>query len=192
LSRIPMQNITTIRYGGIRNMLYGDIQDPASGQSIRVFGIHLDDRRESLRLKQVKALCREVARSPLPVLLAGDFNAMHSTQWSARLLRSPVVSVPTSLLPNTLLRSLLERVADMARGTVLLQLESVSGLHEVDSAHRATTTLKLRGFDAFPSIRLIAIDHIYIGDAIESTNFSISRDGGSDHRALSVTLAVKG
>jgi endonuclease/exonuclease/phosphatase family metal-dependent hydrolase len=191
LSRVPMANVTSVRYGDIRTLLYADVKDPSSGRLLRVFGIHLDDRSEEYRLAQVKDLCLEIEKSPLPVVVAGDFNAMHSSDGPAKLLRSPMVTMLTSLVPQGLLRSLLERVSEMASGTTLDYLESTSHVHDVNSRHNATSTPKLRGLSWLPSVRLIAIDHIYIDERLLPLDFHVAPDGGSDHRALSVTLELK-
>jgi len=80
----------------------------------------------------------------------------------------------------------------MATGRVLGRLKNEAGLHDADPRHMATTTPKMRDRLYMPSIRLAQIDHALISDEIGVRDFTIGPDGGSDHRAIAVTIVVKG
>ena len=67
---------------------------------IRLFGIHHDWTRESLRVTQCKALLKKIGQQTGPVILAGDFNAGRNSQ-SVRLLVDSGFEILTNDPANT-------------------------------------------------------------------------------------------
>jgi endonuclease/exonuclease/phosphatase family metal-dependent hydrolase len=188
LSRRPVTNVRRLRYGNVRNALVVDIIDEEK-ITYRFFCIHLDDRSEANRQMQVKEIVGHITASPYPVVVMGDFNAMHASDMKARLLRSGLFRAITRTVSHPRAKDMLRRLSEMASGETLRRLEAETDVIAVDNHHRPTSTPKLRGMTWLPSVRLIQIDHIYLAPTIESKNFKIARDGGSDHRALSVIIS---
>jgi endonuclease/exonuclease/phosphatase family metal-dependent hydrolase len=185
LSKYPIDNFKTIKLGNLRNCIIASIK--ISDKIIRIIGIHLDDRLEETRLKQINDLAKEINKSNMPTIAMGDFNAMHGEDlWPAKFLKTKL----SKLLANIIIPSFYKRVIGMAQGKTLNNLEKLTGLIDIDSSHRPTTTPKIRDFEYLPSIRLIQIDHIYASKGIKTSNFNISADGGSDHRAISAEILI--
>jgi endonuclease/exonuclease/phosphatase family metal-dependent hydrolase len=78
----------------------------------------------------------------------------------------------------------------MATGDALFMLESESDLKDVDDRRQATTTPKMRFQEWMPSVRIVQIDHIFVTPTVTVKDFKVSRDGGSDHRAISATVKI--
>lgn len=188
LSRLPVKNVCQTRDGDIRTLLTADITDPDTGYTYRLFCIHLDDRSEKNRLIQIKNLLKEIEKSTYPVILAGDFNSMHKRDYKARLLKGFALKNISRLIPGREVRDKLERLFEMAEGSSLDQLESKAGLRDADKRHQPTTTAKMRGQLLLPSLRLVQLDHIFVGPTVKFLDFKVSSDGGSDHRAISVIV----
>jgi len=186
LSRVPLRQRKTIRLGDLRNAIVAHIHDPTSRQTLRIIGVHLDDRSEALRLQQVPDLIRLVQSSDEPTVMLGDFNAMQYDSAPAKLLRSPMMKF---VVPN-FVPGLGRRVVEMACGETLQQLQAATGLRDVDPAFRPTTTPKMRGHEWLPSICLIGIDHMLLSPHMSAQNFRVSPDGGSDHRAISAMITL--
>lgn len=190
LTRLAIKNFRQIRLGDIRNALVADIEDPASGQTVRIFGIHLDDRSEASRLRQLSDLLPVIRKSSAPTIVMGDFNAMYKDSLPARILRSRFMAYIVRHWPHPLTKDGGQRVIDMATGTTLRTLEKATDLREADPRRSPTSTPKLRSQEWMPSIRLVQIDHIFVSPGVTITNFRVGRDGGSDHRAISVLLKM--
>jgi endonuclease/exonuclease/phosphatase family metal-dependent hydrolase len=187
LSKLPVRNFETIRLGRLRNGLAATIgYEP--GRSLRVIGIHLDDRSEETRLQQVADLSGVIRQTTLPTVVLGDFNAMHGGDlWPSQFLQSPSMR----LLSRLILPSLSQRAIGMARGEALLELQAQTGLIDADPKHQPTSTPKMRGCEWMPSVRLIQIDHMFVSSTIVVNNFAVARDGGADHRAISANVSFK-
>jgi endonuclease/exonuclease/phosphatase family metal-dependent hydrolase len=184
LSKFPVEKFDIIRLGDFRNAFSAQIQ--YKEQSFRIFGIHLDDRQETTRLKQIDDLEKIINQSKLPTVVVGDFNAMHGDDIWPKLLHSrPVKSLAKLLVPAISLRA-----SEMATGNTLRLLQLTTGLTDADPRHRPTTTPKMRGQEWLPSIRLIQIDHIFVSKKIKVNNFKIMPDGGADHRAIVAELSL--
>ena len=56
LSKYPIDNFKTIKLGNLRNCIIASIK--ISDKIIRIIGIHLDDRLEETRLKQINDLAK--------------------------------------------------------------------------------------------------------------------------------------
>jgi endonuclease/exonuclease/phosphatase family metal-dependent hydrolase len=174
----------------MRTMLMADITDSATGQLVRFFGIHLDDRSEASRLHQIQDLVPLINASSLPLVALGDFNAMHSTSIAARFLRNQTVLSAINLLPHTRIQNILGRLSEMAVGDAMQVIEDSTSLVDVDPRRQPTTTPKMRDQEWMPSIRMAQIDHILISPEIGTSDYRVAHDGGSDHRAISVTIHI--
>ena len=187
LTRVPVANFRQLRLGDVRNALVADITDQKNNTMIRLYGLHLDDYSETNRLLQIETLLEYLKDDTLPVVAMGDLNAMHATDLPARLAHNVFTKQIVKLVPPTAFKDIVRRIYEMGSGTALEKLETQSGLTDVDSRHRPTSTPKLRGHEWLPSIRLVQIDHIYVSSNVRTVDFQIAKhDGGSDHRALSV------
>ena len=187
LSKLPVKQFDIVRLGDFRNALVATLEIE-SDQLFKVIGLHLDDRSEATRLKQVADLINIVNQSKLPTIVMGDFNAMHGEDlWPSKFLRSRLAK----LLAHVVLPSISLKATEMARGEALRLLETNTGLIDADAQHRPTTTPKMIGLEWLPSIRLIQIDHIFVSKGIKVNKFSVASDGGSDHRAIITSLSIK-
>lgn len=190
VTRLPLANIHTVRFGNIRSLLCLRVVDPASQCQVRIIAVHLDDRSEKRRLRQVEELITHVACEPLRTIVLGDFNAVWPEGY-ARLLGSKPVRAMIRHLPTRRLRSVCGRFSDMALGTTLTTLAERAELREADRLHVPTATPKTRYTARFPSIRLAQLDHILLTPGLVATDFDIAEDYGSGHRAISVTVHVR-
>ena len=185
LSKYPIDNFKTIKLGNLRNCIIATVK--INDKIVRFIGVHLDDRLEEIRLRQIDDLTKEINKYHIPTIVMGDFNAMHGEDlWPAKFLKTKL----SKLLSNIIIPSFYKRVIGMAQGKSLYNLEKLTGLIDIDSNHRPTTTPKIRDFEYLPSIRLIQIDHIYASKDIKTSNHNISADGGSDHRAISASILI--
>lgn len=188
LSRLPVKNFKKIRLGDIRNALIAEVNDAETGQTLRIIGIHLDDRNEEYRLRQVEDLLTYLNESSVSTVVMGDYNAMHAADFRARLLRNRWLSAVIKRWPHARTQDILERLSDMAIGDTLSTLEKGSMCKDADIRRRATTTPKLRFQEWMPSIRMVQIDHMFVSPGVTVTGFRVGRDGGSDHRPISATV----
>jgi len=187
LCKLPIKQFDIIRLGDFRNAFVAIVK-AGPDQFLRVISLHFDDRLETTRLKQVIDLVNIINQSMLPTIVLGDFNAMHGEDlWPSKFLRTKLVN----LLAHIVLPSISLKAIEMARGDVLKTLETSTGLTDVDTKHRPTTTPKKIGFEWLPSIRLIQIDHMFVSKDIKVNRFCVAADGGSDHRAIVADLLIK-
>lgn len=185
LSKLPIKKFEIIRLGNFRNTLTAIVHDDKNGIDLRVIGVHLDDRSEDTRLKQIKDLTKIVDSSKMPTIVMGDFNSMHGKDlWPSKFLRSKVARLLAKPLPPLLV----SKAFGMARGEGLDFLQANTNLVDADPKHQPTATPKMRGREWFPSIRLIQIDHIFVSPDIKVKKFQIAPDGGADHRAISTNI----
>jgi endonuclease/exonuclease/phosphatase family metal-dependent hydrolase len=186
LSKIAIRDFNIIRLGDLRNALEATLEYEPN-RLLRVIGVHLDDRSEVMRLKQSADLADVINQSSIPSIVMGDFNAMHGHDlWPARVLRSRLAKVMARLI----MPDISQRAIDMADGRTLRSLESSTGLVDADSHHRPTATPKMFGREWLPSVRLLQIDHIFHSKDMTVTDFSIAKDGGADHRAISGIISA--
>ena len=191
MSKLPVVHTQVIRPGNLRNMLALHLYDPVSNSEFRVIAIHLEDREEVLRLKQVEPLIEYINSSPIPTVIMGDFNAMPpNTRWT-RFLHSGLFRDPAKLIPHRHMRYTLSRLSDMASGTTITAILGKTALVNTDPLLEPTTTPKMRKMEWMPSIRIAKIDWIFVSPDITYQDFAVSRDLGSDHRALSVKISLK-
>lgn len=187
LSKVPFVQHETVRLADLRNAIVARIKDPETSEELQVIGVHLDDRSEELRLRQVPELVQCINESTLPTIVMGDFNAMHGEDLTAKLLRTFPMQIAAR---HTSPESVIRRVVGMAKGDTLRELIGGTGLREADPLHHPATTLKMRGQEWLPSIRLIQIDHILVSKDVQFADFHVAPDGGSDHRAISAMITL--
>lgn len=196
LSRVGFERVEERRFGDVRGSIVADIADKDSGQTIRILGIHLDDREEEIRLQQVEELIPCVVDSPYPVVVMGDFNAMYSSSVPARFLKNTMVSGSIDLLSRLdvenvgFVNDILKRLSEMAIGETLRQIERETNLVAADPRRRHTMTPKMRGMEWMPSVRLVQIDHMLTSPDIRVNEFRVGPDYGSDHRSISADVRL--
>lgn len=191
MSRVPIISHEIIRPGNLRNMLAVQVTDPETGKQLRVIGIHLEDREEVLRLKQITPLIEYINDSDVATVMMGDFNAMPPNTFKSRLIHSGVVRDPATLIPHKHMRYVIQRLSDMASGTTIAKLMKETRLVNTDPSLQSTTTPKMRRMEWMPSIPFAKIDWIFVSPDIEYENLAVSPDLGSDHRALSLEIHLK-
>lgn len=163
------------------------------GTLLRVVGIHLDDRSELLRLQQVPEVAEVVNRNDSsPVIVLGDFNAMHVSSKFARAVRARPLYYAARLFPHAQLSGMGTRVSEMGRGTTIIELLKTTGLHDLDGLHRRTISAKQSGLEWMPAWRLAKIDWILGSKEIKTKSYKVSHDVGSDHRPVVVEVSVEG
>lgn len=189
LSRLPLhaQRVHSLGDGG-RNFCEVLCRD-SNGAPIRVFGVHLDDRAESIRLTQLPAIVDEVNKHlDERVLVLGDFNAMHEKAWFARFARSSAAQVGTVVLRDKLMVSMAERVREMAIGTTVKYILEHTNLHDLDTHRKRTISAKQAGLEWAPSVRLAKIDWIFGSKHFTTHKYTVLGDVGSDHRPVIAEL----
>jgi endonuclease/exonuclease/phosphatase family metal-dependent hydrolase len=193
LSRLAVVSSQIYEWGDARSMLVITVNLPDSEKKLRVIGVHLDDRSETNRLKQVDDMIPFINSSDMPTIMLGDWNAMHG-KGRAKLVGSGAARRLARFVPSSSshddLRSFAMRVTDMATGNVMERIESETNLRDLDPRRRATTTPKVRGHEWLPAIRLVQIDHIVASPSVEAEKVQIGKDGGSDHRDISAIITL--
>jgi hypothetical protein len=189
-TRLPLANIHTVRFGNIRSLLCLRIVDPVSQCQVRIIAVHLDERSEKRRMRQVEDLITHVACEPLRTIVLGDFNAVWPEGY-AKVLASGFVRTIIRYLPMRRLRSVCRRFADMAHGTTLTALARAADLREADRLHVPTATPRTRYTTLLRGIRLAQLDHILLTPGLVATDFDVAEGSGSGHRAISATIHVR-
>jgi endonuclease/exonuclease/phosphatase family metal-dependent hydrolase len=191
LSKTFAIKFSKIRLSTFRPALLLDLREIKSGTSIRFVGVHLHDKHEQWRLQMVADLMGVLNTTTTNFVVLGDFNAMERKGIKATLLASQPVHYLAKIIPHGQIRTIVERVNEMAIGTTISSLQQASSrLKNTDTDNISTITPKTRGLEWMPSIRLVKIDHILISQYITSSDFKVSADGGADHRALSVMIHI--
>lgn len=161
------------------------------GVVIRVLGIHLDDRSEKGRLNEIASVADIVNNNhDTPTLLLGDFNAMRRESLFATFARSSSARGMIRRVNHELVRSIAERVAEMAIGTTIEYLETHTKLHDMDRGMKRTISSKQDGLEWVPSWRLAKIDWIFGSKHFSTRSYHVLPDVGSDHRPVLATLDV--
>jgi endonuclease/exonuclease/phosphatase family metal-dependent hydrolase len=190
LSRFPIESVEYHRWGDVRNLVTCILKDPSNGKRLRIIAVHLDDRSETARQKQLAEIIPYINSSDIPTVMLGDFNAMWR-RGRARILQSWLVRFVASILPDKELRQVATHLTDMATGSILGDIASKTNLQPADTRFQSTITPKRRGMLFMPSVRLAQIDHILVSPTIHVDSFRVGHDGGSDHRSISAELTIK-
>lgn len=184
--------VNTIRLADFRNAI--ELVDKKN--NLVVYGVHLDDRLEKVRIEMAKDLKRISSKRKEDILILGDYNAMHKEDWKSKVLRNSFVRKSLLALGRVIAdkERIIARTLDMALGTALEVLTKDGGFKDIDQKMRPTTTLKMRDREFLPSFRLTQIDHILYKfnkksiKRIGFKSYKIYQDLGSDHRAISINL----
>lgn len=184
--------VNTIRLADFRNAI--ELVDKKN--NLVVYGVHLDDRLEKVRIEMAKDLKRISSKRKEDILILGDYNAMHKEDWKSKVLRNSFVRKSLLALGRVIAdkERIIARTLDMALGTALEVLTKDGGFKDIDQKMRPTTTLKMRDREFLPSFRLTQIDHILYKfnkksiKRIDFESYKIYQDLGSDHRAISINL----
>jgi len=190
LSRFPVESVESHRWGDVRNLLSCVVREPSSGKRLRIIAMHLDDRSEAARQKQIAEIIPYVNSSSIPTVMLGDFNAMWR-RGRARILHSGIIRFIASIVPGKELRQVATHLTDMASGSILSDITAKTNLQITDKNFQPTITPKRRGMLFMPSVRLAQIDHMLVSPVIKVDSFKVDRDGGSDHRSITATLTIK-
>ena len=190
LTKLDVINHSTTRYGGVRSLQTLTVRSTGDGELIRFIGVHLDDRSDALRHRQVDAMLADIDQCKDAVVLLGDFNAAHSDQLSARILRSRIIQTVFRVMPLSLVQSLGHRLGEMCSGIIMQRFSGHPDLREVDEKRHSTMTLKTLGLLFLPSLPIIQLDHVFVSKQLCHTGIIVEKDGGSDHRAIRTTVHV--
>lgn len=189
LSRLAMSQIEQVAWADTRQLCSFRVTDPETGNEVLVLPTHFDDRSEAQRLDQVDDAAMYVEKADMPTVMLGDFNAMWHRR-RARFFGSRLLRFVARHIPHEGMRDKATQFTDMATGLTLERLAS-AGLRDADARLRPTVTPKMRAAPFMPSVPLGQIDHILVTKELEADQYEVSRDGGSDHRAISATITVK-
>ena len=190
ITRLPLANIHTVRFGNMRSLLCLRVVDPASQCQVRIIAVHLDGRSEKRRMRQVEDLITHVACEPLRTIVLGDFNAVWPEGY-AKVLTSGFARAVIRSMPTKRLRSACRRFTDMALGTTLMTLTQATDLRDVDRLHVPTAIPRTRYTPLLRHVRLAQLDHILLTPGLVATDFDIAEASGSGHRAISATVHVR-
>ena len=144
----------------------------------RVASVYLSDQSEQKRLFQVEAI-KHGLRTDMPTALIGDLNAMHGDLIRSRVLRARMVrAVAVGIY---LQNATLSRLADMARGGVLKELERL-GLEDADPDRQPTMPSR------YP---LFQLDHVLFNKYLSASRTTVDFQGNlSDHAMISSTITL--
>jgi endonuclease/exonuclease/phosphatase family metal-dependent hydrolase len=189
LSRFEVERTSVHTLGTSKRQLLMVQCHDERGTKFVVMGVHLDDRSERGRLEEIAAISDIVGQyASVPVLLAGDFNAMHKDAWFARIARSQAIRVLSRRVRHALLRSMSERVQEMALGTTIAYLSKHTTLRDLDIHRKRTISAKQAGLEWIPAWRLAKIDWIFGSHHFKVHAYRVLPDVGSDHRPVVATL----
>ena len=162
------------------------------GRPLRIIGLHLDDRSEQLRLEQIAQAVEIINRPHVgDTIVLGDFNAMHERSRFAQVARSSVAKGIAEKVPHKLVRSMSQRVSEMAAGTTVRYLLEHTELVDLDGKLRRTISAKQAGLEWAPKLRLAKIDWIFGSSGLVATKYAIYKDIGSDHRPVIADIILK-
>ncbi len=192
LSRLPISHHKTFQLeGSTRRATIIECLVPGQNKPLRVVGVHLDDRNEALRMRQITSVVETVNdRTEAPLLVLGDFNAMSRQSLFANLMRSTPIHLFTKIIPHQKLRSVFERVSEMAIGTTINYLFQHTNLHSLDPILQRTISAKQADVDWMPSWRIAKIDWIFGNQFITTRSYRVMRDVGSDHRPVIADISI--
>jgi endonuclease/exonuclease/phosphatase family metal-dependent hydrolase len=190
--RLGHVDADVIRLAG-RNAVEMRIAVERNRKATKFIGVHLDDRLETTRRRQVQSIAARLADMQSPQIVAGDLNTMHRSSQYGWLLRSigiftPIIPVinPGETASNRISQkvgrvgSLATRLAQMANGGAIAELEML-GLRDVDPTFQPTIPSEKPKFQ---------LDHVMISHHFgsDSSLLVLDHDSASDHRAIVADL----
>ena len=185
LSRLPVHNSSILTLAGSKRQVLELVCHDAGGTTLRILGVHLDDRSEAGRMNEVAALAEHIRqREDAHLLMLGDFNAMNRNSRFAKLARTSLVSLIAKHINHTQIKSMATRVQEMAMGTTIEYLVSHTNLHDLDLGRKPTISGKQAGLEWAPKFRLAKIDWIFGSHQFRTIAYKVYSDVGSDHRPV--------
>lgn len=191
MGRVGVKGYNIFRQGGIRNGMDIEIEVPGSSETVRILGVHLDDRNEANRKKQAHELIDRLGESPRRTVVLGDFNTTTGEGLVPRLLDSKMARNLARAVPFSVVRDMAVRLTDMNSGDALRMLIEETGLQRANPDNTPTITLRSRGVEMLPPLGVIGIDHILHTPDLRVEDFRVWPYMGSDHRAISATLSLR-
>jgi endonuclease/exonuclease/phosphatase family metal-dependent hydrolase len=189
MSRLPISRTQVHALKGSARQLLEVVCHDDDGVRLRIFGAHLDDRSEAGRLTEVQGVVEIINHYDKDhVLLLGDMNAMHKDALFARFARSQFARGVTRHVSHVLVRSMADRVGEMALGTTIDYILQHTALRDLDPARKRTISSKQAGLEWAPAWRLAKIDWIFGSKAFKTIDYHVSPDVGSDHRPVIADL----
>ena len=189
LSRLPVVSVAQHALPETRRPYIELHARDEAGEQLRIIGVHLDDRSEVTRMKQIVSVVSIInAGASTPTLVMGDFNAMHEKSLFARVARSSVAGRLSARVKHDQLRSVASRVHEMGRGTTIKTILTDTRLRDLDTKHRRTISAKQAGLEWAPALRLAKIDWIFGSKHFKVISYKVQRDVGSDHRPVIADL----
>lgn len=189
LSRYPIITHEIVRLGEVKGMV--DAQIDVNGTVIHVIGVHLDDRSEEYRLREVSRLVAHIqSLGSATILMMGDFNAMKSTSRFAKVARGQFGRALEQLTAHKKLKSVVARVREMALGTTIEQIEMKTPLRSLDPGLKRTISARQRGLELLPAMRLAKIDWIFGSSNVTTRAYCVFPDVGSDHRPVAADVDI--
>lgn len=188
ITRLPVVSHVAYRLGERRSV--GSVVVQAGKTQLRVIAVHLDDKKESTRMKEAEDLVRIANDSSMPILMMGDFNAMRSDDWFAKLVRSMMFKMLWRYMPQSHIRYVLERLSEMGKGEVIRYIQEGSRLHDLDPWLLRTITAKQHGLEWVPAIRLAKIDWLFASSEVSVDEYMVADDVGSDHRPVIASINI--
>jgi endonuclease/exonuclease/phosphatase family metal-dependent hydrolase len=190
LSRLAIAQVEVVAWADARQLLSMRVTDPETDEEMLLLPTHLDDRSEELRMDQADDAISYIQKADMPTVMLGDFNAMWRKR-RARIFGSKFMRFIARHIPHERIRNKAVQFTEMASGTTLQRLSDEVELRDADERLRPTVTPKMRVAPYLPSIPLGQIDHILVKNGIETSNYEVSGDMGSDHRAISAVISIK-
>ena len=192
LSRLPVRSHVLHHFANTkRRYIEAEIELPGGKDILRLFGLHLDDRTERLRLEQIEHVIMQINKVHVgETVVMGDFNAMSKRSLSAKLLGARSAGTIAARLPHAQLRSMSTRVNQMAAGTTIARLLDATMLHDLDPGHHLTISAKQEGLAWAPTLKIAKIDWLFGTKHIETLDYKVLPDVGSDHRPVLATLRI--
>lgn len=189
LSRLKVVSSQVHDLAGSRRQLLEVVCKDATNTHIRVLGVHLDDRTEEGRLREITAISDVInAHENTPTLLLGDFNAMHRDSRFAKLVRSGLAGRLVRGVAHPLISSMAGRTIEMASGTTIEYIQTHTHLKDMDPGRKRTISSKQAGLEWAPSWRLAKIDWIFGSKHFTTRTYRVLHDVGSDHRPVIASL----
>ncbi|MGB4761964.1 MAG: endonuclease/exonuclease/phosphatase family protein [Candidatus Saccharimonas sp.] len=189
LSRLPVKLVKIHKFGGVRNAV--EVHVVVGERVVRVYGLHLDDKVEETRLRQVEDLTASIERDArIPTLAMGDFNAMRRSSGFARLSRSWLARHASERVRHKQLKAIAVRLRQMALGTTIEYLEKHTHLRSLDPGHKLTISGRQAGLEWVPHVRLAKIDWIFGSHQFRVVRYRVFRDVGSDHRPVIADIEI--
>jgi len=189
MSRLPIVQTEVHALQDSARQLLEIVCHNEDGARIHIFGAHLDDRSEQGRLTEITAIADIINRHhDEHILLLGDFNAMHKDSWFAKMARSALARHLSRRVSHELIRSMADRVHEMALGTTIEYLLRHTSLHDLDPGRKRTISSKQAGLEWVPSWRLAKIDWIFGSKQFKTVSYHVLPDAGSDHRPVKTVL----